>query len=370
MPVCQHCHKPTDNPRFCNRSCAASYNNRVAPKRKKEGVCADCPTPIAPSQIRCPTCKAARRAQKEAAEAETRARAYATREAERAAAFHHPAPFQGTPDTSVQWVLKLMHEHWAELSARLAPDEALRYRVLLEDLYLFEQHAPSEDRLPIERIFPWLLVRWVIATTQPNTRRPRTAHPLLGMYRYAATEVFLRWAFGYRLGDGYDRQCGFIDATLYRDDRLAPSDLKELTQDIKGTLVTVALPDQVYLRWGSRVLAEPGVAVSGNLERFYASQTFYPDVRVDDPDHRWTQTLKIPIVLHACVEGHPDGYEPLPQPFAIPDTWIVECYENAERSAVWGAVDWADTEAALATLLRPTEIRKHQVLYQMVRPRW
>lgn len=31
---CLHCNTPTDNPRFCTRSCAASYNNTKFPKRK------------------------------------------------------------------------------------------------------------------------------------------------------------------------------------------------------------------------------------------------------------------------------------------------------------------------------------------------
>lgn len=32
--ICIQCSKDTNNPKFCGRSCAASYNNRAVPKRK------------------------------------------------------------------------------------------------------------------------------------------------------------------------------------------------------------------------------------------------------------------------------------------------------------------------------------------------
>lgn len=32
---CLNCHTPTNNPKFCSVSCAASYNNRLFPKRQK-----------------------------------------------------------------------------------------------------------------------------------------------------------------------------------------------------------------------------------------------------------------------------------------------------------------------------------------------
>lgn len=33
---CDNCSKPTPNPRFCSRSCAASVTNQEAPKRRKQ----------------------------------------------------------------------------------------------------------------------------------------------------------------------------------------------------------------------------------------------------------------------------------------------------------------------------------------------
>jgi len=39
---CKQCSKPVSNKLFCNRSCAATYNNHARPKRKAEGRCAVC----------------------------------------------------------------------------------------------------------------------------------------------------------------------------------------------------------------------------------------------------------------------------------------------------------------------------------------
>jgi len=42
MQLCLQCKKPTKNPKFCNRSCSATYNNR-----KRAGVkCQNCKNPI------------------------------------------------------------------------------------------------------------------------------------------------------------------------------------------------------------------------------------------------------------------------------------------------------------------------------------
>src|SRR5262249_47822344 len=43
---CETCGRPTSNPRFCSRSCAAVTNNAASPKRKPEGECRRCRTAI------------------------------------------------------------------------------------------------------------------------------------------------------------------------------------------------------------------------------------------------------------------------------------------------------------------------------------
>jgi hypothetical protein len=39
---CLSCNKETINPKFCSKSCAAKYNNRVSPKRKTKKLCIVC----------------------------------------------------------------------------------------------------------------------------------------------------------------------------------------------------------------------------------------------------------------------------------------------------------------------------------------
>jgi len=41
MNLCKKCNKPTGNPKYCSRSCAASVNN-AKPKRQRTALCAFC----------------------------------------------------------------------------------------------------------------------------------------------------------------------------------------------------------------------------------------------------------------------------------------------------------------------------------------
>ena len=43
---CLNCGSDTPNPKFCSRSCAAIYNNKLYPKRKIDRVCAHCDSPV------------------------------------------------------------------------------------------------------------------------------------------------------------------------------------------------------------------------------------------------------------------------------------------------------------------------------------
>lgn len=52
---CLNCNAETINPKFCSRSCAASYNNKI-PKRNKTKTCKKCGTLIITSRTYCPDC--------------------------------------------------------------------------------------------------------------------------------------------------------------------------------------------------------------------------------------------------------------------------------------------------------------------------
>lgn len=53
--MCLNCGTATPNPRFCSRSCAASFNNKRPDVRRRtlEGLCATCATPIRASRKYC-----------------------------------------------------------------------------------------------------------------------------------------------------------------------------------------------------------------------------------------------------------------------------------------------------------------------------
>lgn len=50
---CLNCNNETNNPKFCCRSCAAKFNNKLHPKRKPEGSCKICKKLISTQSIFC-----------------------------------------------------------------------------------------------------------------------------------------------------------------------------------------------------------------------------------------------------------------------------------------------------------------------------
>lgn len=53
---CIECSNKTSNPKFCSRSCAATYNNKKSPKRSMEGRCKKCQTSISSGRTYCKEC--------------------------------------------------------------------------------------------------------------------------------------------------------------------------------------------------------------------------------------------------------------------------------------------------------------------------
>jgi hypothetical protein len=56
MNNCAVCGTPTQNPKFCSRSCAAKHNNSATPKRKPEGKCQKCGSPVTTKSKYCKVC--------------------------------------------------------------------------------------------------------------------------------------------------------------------------------------------------------------------------------------------------------------------------------------------------------------------------
>lgn len=57
MHPCSYCAKPTKNPKFCSKTCAAKVNNKLNPKRIREGRCKTCKTPIVSGRTYCVGCR-------------------------------------------------------------------------------------------------------------------------------------------------------------------------------------------------------------------------------------------------------------------------------------------------------------------------
>lgn len=62
--ACLNCGKPTDNPKFCSRSCSAIFTNKASPKRPREGRCFSCGIPLQTRYKRCQSCHAKHRSMK------------------------------------------------------------------------------------------------------------------------------------------------------------------------------------------------------------------------------------------------------------------------------------------------------------------
>jgi predicted ATP-dependent serine protease len=54
---CLNCNEINSNPKFCSRSCAASYNNKIFPKRKANYLCKTCLTKIRKGCSYCKECR-------------------------------------------------------------------------------------------------------------------------------------------------------------------------------------------------------------------------------------------------------------------------------------------------------------------------
>jgi hypothetical protein len=53
---CINCNTPTANPKFCSRNCAATHNNKIAPKRKRSIKCKSCKGFATAGRLNCELC--------------------------------------------------------------------------------------------------------------------------------------------------------------------------------------------------------------------------------------------------------------------------------------------------------------------------
>jgi len=211
---CETCGRPTSNPRFCSRSCAAVANNIASPKRKPEGECQRCRTAVRRSKRYCEACRAIVGTEK--AEQQRRRQenhqTWLTPNGERregpviemfvTKTFKADRTRSGemlTPDnTSGELIDQLIGICYAEPPYLRKPD-AMRHVSLLNELKAFEclVFAPEGKRkallkdIPIRRL-PSVLEQWVSSYFEKGH------HPMMPAYAMDTGRLLEFHAAGYR----------------------------------------------------------------------------------------------------------------------------------------------------------------------------
>ena len=211
---CETCGRPTPNPRFCSRSCAAVANNIASPKRKPEGECQRCRTAVSRSKRYCDACRAIVDSEK-AEQRRRRQENYETwltpngerREGPVIEMFvtktfkvdRNRSSKMLTPDnTSGELIDQLIGICFAEPPYLRKPD-AMRHVSLLNELKAFEclvlapqgkSKALLKD-IPIRRL-PFVLEQWV------SSYFDKAYHPMMPAYAMDTGRLLEFHAAGYR----------------------------------------------------------------------------------------------------------------------------------------------------------------------------
>jgi len=199
---CAECGKPTANPKFCDKSCAARFNNRRTPKRKPEGKCGGCGAPVTSGKRRCLACLAAdaeaakvraegiitvRRLDGSMERVKTKPMSLRTR-----TVVQPVAPKRLALSTPAARVFELVLGLLADGPEWLRPVERARYSTLFRDFARFPvrtrgQEDPTE-RLPTEEL-PRAAIQWLDALATDDD-------PLLLSFGFDAVEFFFELVTG------------------------------------------------------------------------------------------------------------------------------------------------------------------------------
>lgn len=256
--LCLECGKKTANPKFCNRSCAAKYNNRVTPKRSPEGTCQTCKTAISSNRTYCEICWKARE------EERLRPKRSVSVSQESVFSIHGSSLFG---ECSVGDFLDDF-EAVAKLSpCYLPPADWQRHADFLQ---LLRQFSTPHWRLrqseePISALeFPiseleWLLHNWVESVVFTND-----AHPLAPTFALATAEVIAAHAHGEKDYEYYNEHRRFRIDPMVRElqpprQEIAGQNLKkEITQrDLSNLMVAARLPEGVKITLFDQDVAFP-----------------------------------------------------------------------------------------------------------------
>lgn len=373
--LCHECGKETQNPRFCDRSCAARYNNRASPKRGLQGRC-ECGAAISSSARRCATCKeaAARQAEDHAAH---RLRLHALDGAEVTVDYrptdlhtrtvmspwrhgHHP-PLR--IDSPASEAFAALFGVLASAPTWLRDVEVARYATLWRDLS--QLPVPTRDReivaerLPIAQL-PRAFAYW-------SRRAAQHADPLHLSYVLDAGELMWLLLDGGREGDvEVESVIGLPRYQLtreFRDDRALR---KSYTQDrIHGLTVKVRVPADGRIEGPDRECFGPGQELAVSLLRCHLSQP--PPYEPLSYETSWTLlepfdrarafVFRAALVMSDGSEGRPvpwaTGREPAavryPPLMEIPASWIdgvLDLWDDPLGAAPTHVRDWLRGKSA------------------------
>jgi hypothetical protein len=213
---CIGCGKETDNPKFCGASCAASYNNRLIPKRHPEGQCQRCGAAVARAKPYCVACKALVKQEKEALETRRRLNIKTWQDI-RGEVREGPIRQLSVHRKVVFEISELVqHSMTSDSGARcgdlidgllgvcfakpeyLRAEDAARHIVLLSELKTFvvEGHALMTGRKQVaelqSRIFGFAVQCWV-----ESFLYDRTSHPLMSSYALETARFIEAHTFGF-----------------------------------------------------------------------------------------------------------------------------------------------------------------------------
>lgn len=288
---CLACGKETKNPKFCDRSCAAKYNNRTSPKRRPEGKCARCGAVNPCGRKYCEACRA--ELNRQAARKSENIRSWRTlagveKEAKidrawvsRTTVFdtHGPSLSAGTP--SGQLIDRLIGICFAG-AEYLRPDDARRHVVFLDHLkeFAFERYEwkrPSRviqvKDIPIDGL-SLALERWIFSFFGEGH------HALMPSYALDTATFIERHAVGYY---HYHPESWRIKPIVEDQDSrrelirfCTPQFKKEFTERMGRSHVIARVPAGGRICDGSGTdFASEGDEFLASLSRCHLSSNFY-----------------------------------------------------------------------------------------------
>lgn len=302
--ACLNCGKKPGRPKFCDRSCAAMYNNKRSPKRRLQGTCSRCGQPCSASRPHCEGCKPL-----VAAEIKERRR----RESENVQQWtcldgrltEAPLPrihvgFKTVFNNGTYgrpWTLHdpcgPMLDHLMGIifakPAYIHPTDVRRYATWIDAFRQFVTARPGwkprpkslpVHKLPIAEI-GYALQRWIVSLT--NHDNPLMASFALDAADFIAKHVFGKVVFRHRSATDWElsafvsnEQRDGRDAEEYVHDKQIKKLITECLRGGSATVVKGVVPvDGIIVGGGKVASVMPSTSFYFQIDRCHLSESWY-----------------------------------------------------------------------------------------------